>query len=332
MIHTQYAFLGRERRAGHTLASVPAICMVLLVALAMPGGAAAIIPGSAPAAGPVVRCEPVSISGPVNQIVTADITIQDVVGLYGADVQVGFDASIVQVLDENPNVNGIQIQPLASFLKPEFVILNNADNVGGTMRYAVTQLNPTSPATGSGALMRFRFQPLRSGSFTMQFVRHDLADRSGQTIANTVASCPVTISDPGGATNTPTPTPTSTVTPTSTPTPQSGTAQISGWVFLDTNRNGVRDAGETAGLQDVKIVLLGPGGSVLSTFTGPQDGWYRFENLAAGLYTVSQVQPKGYVSTSDDMKTVSLPGDGQEVVNFGEAPATRWVYMPMILR
>ena len=135
-----------------------------------------------------------SITGPANQVVTADVYIQDVVGLYGADVQLSFDASMVQVLDENPNVSGIQIQPLASFLHPDFVILNAADNVAGTIRYAVTQLNPTSPATGSGSLMRFRFQALQPGSFTIQFLRHDLADRNGQTIANTVASCPVTIS------------------------------------------------------------------------------------------------------------------------------------------
>ncbi len=137
-----------------------------------------------------------SITGFANGVVTADVYIQDVVALYGADVQLSFDASIVQVLDENPNVSGIQIQPLASFLQPGFVILNAADNVAGTIRYAATQLNPTLPATGSGSLLRFRFQPLRSGTFTMEFTRHDLADRNGQTIANTVVSCPVTINAP----------------------------------------------------------------------------------------------------------------------------------------
>ena len=195
MIHTQDAPEGRARSIGFYVATISAVCIALLVLLAVPSGAAAKPPDAVPAAGPVVRCEPVSITGLANGVVTADVYIQDVVALYGADVQLSFDASIVQVLDENPNTSGIQIQPLASFLQPGFVILNAADNVAGTIRYAATQLNPTLPATGSGSLLRFRFQPLRSGTFTMEFLRHDLADRNGQTITNTVVSCPVTISD-----------------------------------------------------------------------------------------------------------------------------------------
>ena len=89
-----------------------------LVLLAGPSGAAEKPPDSVPAAGPIVRCEPVSITGLANGIVTADVYIQDVVALYGADVQLSFDVSIVQVLDENPNSSGIQIQPLALFSSP----------------------------------------------------------------------------------------------------------------------------------------------------------------------------------------------------------------------
>ena len=196
MIHIHFALLGRAGSTARNLVTALAICIALLVGFAMPSGAAAQPPDAVPAAGPIVRCEPVSITGLANGVVTADVYIQDVVALYGADVQVSFDVSIVQVLDENPNVSGIQIQPLASFLQPENVLRNVVDNVAGTVRYAVNQLNPTPPATGSGSLMRFRFQPLQSGSFTIEFLWHQLVDRDGQPIANTVVSCPVTINVP----------------------------------------------------------------------------------------------------------------------------------------
>ena len=48
----------------------------------------------------VVRCEPSSVSGFTDQTLTVDLYIQDVAGLYGADLKATFDPDIGQIVDE----------------------------------------------------------------------------------------------------------------------------------------------------------------------------------------------------------------------------------------
>ena len=40
-----------------------------------------------------------------------------------------------------------------TFLDSGFVVLNAADNVTGTVRFAMTQLNPSLPKSGTGTLI-----------------------------------------------------------------------------------------------------------------------------------------------------------------------------------
>ncbi len=105
---------------------------------------------------------------------------------------------------------------------------------------------------------------------------------------------------------------------------------ISGYVYLDANNNGVRDAGE-AGLAGVTIILDGP---VQRTVVTDPDGSYRFEDLPDGVYEIRQIQPAGYLDGQDTPGTPllgSVENDrfydlslvcGAELVdyNFGERP------------
>src|SRR5581483_3685066 len=52
-------------------------------------------------------------------------------------------------------------------------------------------------------------------------------------------------------------------------------------VWLDTNGNGIQDAGET-GINGVTVQLLNSSGTVIATTTTAGDGNYTFSNLAAG--------------------------------------------------
>ncbi|HEY66083.1 MAG TPA: hypothetical protein G4O02_16085, partial [Caldilineae bacterium] len=100
------------------------------------------------------------------------------------------------------------------------------------------------------------------------------------------------------------------------------TGSIGGYVFLDANGNGVRDYGEFNGIRGVRIDLTQPGGEVISTYTVGDSGWYEFQNLPIGTYTVTEEQPVGYVSTSPDSVVVEVAANTQQIVNFGEMPAT----------
>jgi hypothetical protein len=171
---------------------------------------------SSPDDGAIARCEPLNASGPFGQDLAVDIYIQDVVDLYGADVQLSFDTGIAQVVDADPNLPGVQIQPLATFLVPGFVIKKEANNSAGTVWYAATQINPSPPVSGSGPLARITFRAVAPGAFTLAVTSAQLSKAGGIPIPVTTANCSVTFT--GGTPATDTPTPTATRTPTSTPT------------------------------------------------------------------------------------------------------------------
>jgi hypothetical protein len=183
--------------------------------------------GSRPNADAIVRCQPVNASGPADTTLDVDIYVENVADLYGADVRLSFDVSVAQVVDADAGLGGVQIQPLSGFLIPDFVIRKTADNTAGTLWYAVTQLNPNAPVSGSGTLARVSFRALKPGTFTMPFTYQKLAKRDGGQILAGTQACIVNFMPPGSATptatvtDTPVNTPTATSTATATVTPTS---------------------------------------------------------------------------------------------------------------
>ncbi|MEP2774555.1 MAG: SdrD B-like domain-containing protein [Luteolibacter sp.] len=77
---------------------------------------------------------------------------------------------------------------------------------------------------------------------------------------------------------------------------------ISGYIFQDSNGNGIKDAGEIY-LSGVNVALSGgPIGLVTPT---DSSGYYSFGSLANGTYTVGVVQPSGTTQTLDPDATVN---------------------------
>ncbi len=101
-------------------------------------------------------------------------------------------------------------------------------------------------------------------------------------------------------------------------------APISGVVYIDTNRNGVRDAGEV-GRAGVKLTLTGtrPGGITVTTreVLSGADGSYSFPGLLPGSYAVSVAVPGGLTATSPRQITgIGITsGTGSPNNNFGLA-------------
>ncbi len=166
--------------------------------------------------GAIVRCDPLNAAGPVDQDLVIDIYVQDVTDLYGADVRLSFDRALAQVVDADLTLAGTQIQPLATFLSPDFVIKKEANNDNGTIWYAATQLNPSQPVSGSGPLARVTLRASAVGSFAMPITSAQLSKAGGIPIQLTIQDCSVTFQNSTPATPTPTPTPTATVSPTRT--------------------------------------------------------------------------------------------------------------------
>jgi len=93
-------------------------------------------------------------------------------------------------------------------------------------------------------------------------------------------------------------------------------ATISGEVFVDANRNGVLDPGET-GLGGVRITLEDPNGNVLGTTASAANGTYSFANLLTGRYELVETPASGYGSSTPTTLNVSLAVTGSPNQNFG---------------
>lgn len=98
--------------------------------------------------------------------------------VYGIDVRAAFDPAIVEVVDDDPDREGVQLTS-GAFPQPDFVALAAADNVAGTLRYIVTQVNPTPPATGSGVVFAVTFRARAAGQTAVTITQVEMADRDG---------------------------------------------------------------------------------------------------------------------------------------------------------
>jgi type II secretory pathway pseudopilin PulG/uncharacterized protein (DUF2141 family) len=89
-------------------------------------------------------------------------------------------------------------------------------------------------------------------------------------------------------------------------------SMVQGRVFHDADGDGVMDAGET-GLPGVEIRLAGQNRTAVTD----NFGLYYFA-LPAGDYSIQEVDPLGYTSTTPNLVSVTLVSGQMEVVNFGD--------------
>ncbi len=92
---------------------------------------------------------------------------------------------------------------------------------------------------------------------------------------------------------------------------------VAGYVYIDVNGDGWRNAEEQSGLPDVTLVLVDAQGHEITTRTVPPSGWYRFSELGDGVYTLRVIVPAGYRLTSPAEVTLTVSGGATQIVNFG---------------
>jgi hypothetical protein len=105
--------------------------------------------------------------------------VEDVTALYGGRVRVTFDPSVIQVRDDDlrESAPGVQVRP-GDLLDPDlqFVLVNQADNMAGTIDFAVTQLHPAQARAGSGVLVTVPFEAVGEGSTVVRLAQVRLGD------------------------------------------------------------------------------------------------------------------------------------------------------------
>jgi hypothetical protein len=123
---------------------------------------------------------PVTIAGCDSVLV--NVMVNDVVNLYGADVQISFDPAVLEVVDANPTKPGVQVLNGGFLVKP-WILYDTANNTTGVIHFVATQINPTPPANGTGILITINFRARTAAtSSSLNFTFTQLADREGATI------------------------------------------------------------------------------------------------------------------------------------------------------
>jgi hypothetical protein len=140
-----------------------------------------VVPAAAQGQGAIVRTEPTASVVGAGQMTSVTFVLADVQNAYGIDVRATFDPKFVEVVDADPAKDGIQMSP-GTFPQPDFVARNVADNQAGTLRYAITQVNPTEPASGTGVILAVQFRGKAAGETALKLDAVELANRQGQLL------------------------------------------------------------------------------------------------------------------------------------------------------
>ena len=190
---------GPDRAHGRRFAALRAAAAMgalLLVVILVVGGQAAAAPQAT-----IVRCDPATVAGPLGSTVDVDIYVQDVVNLWAADVRIALDETVLQVVDVDPSSDTVQIQPLDTFLSPDYTVKQGVEEKDGQtiIWYATTQVNdpnnPKQPVSGSGPLAKITFQALKAGQFTLPIIYQKLVLTNGTQIPAITQGCSVTFFD-----------------------------------------------------------------------------------------------------------------------------------------
>lgn len=116
---------------------------------------------------------------------TVPVRITGVSNLYGADVRLVYAPAVLA---------GVRVDH-GYFLQPDFVVRKG---FYGTppyyARYALTQVNPTPPASGSGVIMYVTYRAVAAGSSSLA-LSGILSDRNGVRIPFTTQGGTVTVVD-----------------------------------------------------------------------------------------------------------------------------------------
>ncbi len=155
----------------------------------------------------------------VGGVAGVQLRLEDVNNLYGIEVHLTFDASLVQIEDDDAARDGVQIA-VGDIPYPEFSVQNMVDNMGGRLDYAVVQLGPRPAASGSGVVATIRFRGVNEGTSPIRFTSAKLASPEGSEIAVTLHEGSIVVV----STPSPTTPPPATPPPTASPTPSPGPA------------------------------------------------------------------------------------------------------------
>jgi hypothetical protein len=162
----------------------------------------------------MVAIEPPGSQMDVGAITTVHIRIENVTDLYAAGVYLTFDPALLEVVDDDPTTDGVQVEP-GDLLGPGFTDENIVYQAEGEIDFF--QMAADEPVSGSGVLATITFRGKEVGVSALEFDAVFLEDYDGEPIAADFRGGSVTVTGQGS------PLPTPPTSPLPTPTSLPGT-------------------------------------------------------------------------------------------------------------
>lgn len=165
-----------------------------------------------------VRFDPSDLQVGQGQVEEVNVIVENANDIYGIDLRAEFDPKQIEIVDTDPAKDGVQMRP-GTFIKPDFLVRNEADNSAGTLQYVITQVNPTPPATGSGIVLTILVRGKKQGA-SSPFTINSVQVANGKGTKLPIEPQPGTVQVVPPKPETATPEITKTAAPTEPPTVQ----------------------------------------------------------------------------------------------------------------
>jgi hypothetical protein len=124
---------------------------------------------------------------------TLDVRVEDVAQMAGAELHLTFDPAVLEVVDADSLMEGVQIAH-GDFLSPDFVVQNIAEPGTGGVDYAIACMPLDKAVSGSGVLARVTFRALAKGEIQVAVRSALLADVQERPIPVETGSSVVVVS------------------------------------------------------------------------------------------------------------------------------------------
>ena len=178
-----------------------------------------LLPQCARAADTLIYVVPAQVAIAPGDTVELKLIARDVADLYGVDLRMTFDPNLLEVIDGNPEEEGLQLTK-GDFPFPDYIIREKVSNVDGTIWYAATQVAPREPANGTGTILRITFRAKALGVSPVEILFVRIVNSKGISINSLSQNGEVSIVAEGAPTPIPpSPIPADTATATLTPRP-----------------------------------------------------------------------------------------------------------------
>ncbi len=124
------------------------------------------------------------------------VQVDAVTNFYASQFRLSFDPAIVQVVDVDPNNDGVQITAGNLFVGTDhFVAVNSVDNATGQIEFSASLRDPAVPFNGSGPLAEITWQAIAEGQSDVTFTESKLSDPDGFAVAHQRENGGITVND-----------------------------------------------------------------------------------------------------------------------------------------